>query len=691
MNERIAMMRKFFVFDKEHVQYRKEPADIYMLAEQWKKAGLSDLQRTVERVRYVVEQETPHVFPFEKIALMRTVTEVQEIFTKEEMDEIRAHHWVHESGDFNNIAPDYATVIGKGFDVVKEEIAASKQAHADDPDRVAYLDAMDQMLDLMTEIAKKYRIEAEKVGNKIVAEMFAKIPAKPAETLLEAFQFFRLVHYGMWCANNYQACVGRADQFFYPYYQKDMKEGRLDEESALELVEEFFLSFNRDADMYPGVQQGDNGQSLVLGGRNPDGSDSYNELSALMLRSCLELKLIDPKINLRLDKETPFERYMQATELTKVGIGFPQYMNDDVNIPALLHWGYEKEDAYNYAVAACWELIIPGKGADIPNANGLSFAKVVHDAAERYLSSCDTYEAFEEKVHEMLDAEVDRLVEETKNNYMIPSPMMSIFMTGCIENGQDALDCCRYRNIGFHAPGLSTGADSLAAIRDIIYDKQCATPDELLAALRDDFSKAEEEGLRDALRYETPKMGMDDDAVDMIGMKLLNWAADALEGRTTESGGIYRVGTASAMYYIEFGESLGATADGRRSKEPLPCNYSPSLFAKALGPISTVKSFTKTDLSRVANGGPLTIELHDTVFHAPDAIEKVAQLVKLYIDRGGHQLQINAVNRENMLDAQIHPERWRNMIVRVWGWSGYFVELDKEYQDQIIARTEFVT
>ena len=687
MNDRIRMMRKFFIEDREHASLRQAPADPFMLARRFSAEGTDDLTRAVERVRYVVEKEIPHVFPFEKIALMRTVPEVQEIFTEEEMAAIKKDHWVHESGDLNNDAPDYITAIRTGFRGIRERIAESRASHAGEPERLAYLDAMEEMLRLLTELVRRYREEALRTGNTVVAETLSRIPEEPAETLLEAFQFFRIIHYGLWCANNYQATCGRADQYFYPYYEADIEAGRLDRESALELVEEFFLSFNRDADLYPGVQQGDNGQSLVLGGRNMDGTDSYNDLSSLMMRACLELRLIDPKINLRVDSRTPFSRFVEATELTKVGIGFPQYLNDDVNIPALLRWEYEEEDAYNYTAAACWELIIPGKGADTPNANGLSFAKVVSEAAKKHLASCGSYEEFEEKVREELFAEVDRLVEGTKNNYTIPAPMQAIFMTGCIENAQEPLQCCRYRNIGFHAPGLSTGADSMAAIRELVFEKKTVTAEELLDALARNFEG--EETLRDTLRYETPKMGTDDDRADKIGEKLLSWAADALEGRRTESGGIYRIGTASAMYYIEFGQSLGATADGRTDREPLPCNYSPSLFAKALGPISTVKSFTKPDLVRVANGGPLTIELHDTVFRSPDSVEKVAQLVKLYIDRGGHELQINAVNRENMLDAQVHPERWRSMIVRVWGWSGYFVELDKEYQDQIISRTEF--
>ena len=190
------------------------------------------------------------------------------------------------------------------------------------------------------------------------------------------------------------------------------------------------------------------------------------------------------------------------------------------------------------------------------------------------------------------------------------------------------------------------------------------------------------------LRYEAPKMGNDDESVDALADQLLNWAADALEGRVNDRGGIYRAGTGSAMYYVWDSRDRCATPDGRRAGEELACNYSPSLFIRCDGPVSIIKSFSRPDLVRVANGGPLTIELSDTMFRSEESIGKVAMFVKSFFDLGGHQMQINAVNREKLLDAKKHPENYRNLIVRVWGWSGYFVELDECYQDHIIKRME---
>ncbi len=687
MNDRISAMRDFFIVNKEHHSYRQERTDPFFLAEQAQMDNLSDLERAVLRVQYMLRKEKPVVFPFEKIALMRTVPETQHLFTDQEEQTLRARHWLHESGDLNNITPDYMLLIGLGFEGAKAEIEKSRLRFSEDAQKQRFLSAMEEMLSLMQELADKYQAKAQEVGNITVANTFSRIPARPAETLLEAMQFFRLLHYGMWCANNYQVTIGRADQYLYPYYVSDMASGRYTREEMLELVEEFFLSFNRDSDLYDGVQQGDNGQTLVLGGLNEDGSDSFNDLSELMLTASLELRLIDPKVNLRVSSKTPLSRFIEATKMTRQGLGFPQYMNDDINIPALIRWGYDRADACNYSVAACWELIIPGKGADIPNADALSFAKVVRSAALEKLESCDTYEEFEAAVQAELRAETEDMIEKASKLYMIPSPMLSLTMTGCIQSATDAVYACQYRNIGFHGPGLSTAADSMAAIKHFVYDTRTVSPHTLVQALLRNYEG--DKALMIRLRYDAPKMGSDDSSVDSISVMLLDTFAAALQGKTNERGGIYRAGTASAMYYMWYGNKLGATPDGRREGEPLPCNYSPSLFAKTPGPVSVIKSFTKQHLLQAANGGPLTLELHDTVFRAPDSLEKVAMLVKLFIDRGGHQLQINAVNREAMLDAQNSPERYRNMIVRVWGWSGYFVELDKEYQDQIIQRTEY--
>lgn len=683
MTERMKAMRAFFVTEKAHHSVRGGAVDEYLLARRFEAEKMPDTQRAVERLCWVLEHERAYLFENEKIAFVRTIPNIPELFTEREMDELRAAHWIHEKGDVCNINVDYSRLLGCGFEARKEELAAQAVQH---PEAAEYLNGQIRILNAVETLAEQYRELAVEQGNDVVARSLQQVPRYAPRSFLEALQMFRIIHFTMWCGRNYHNTVGRFDQYMYPYFKRDMDTGVYTEESALELIEEFFLSFNRDSDLYPGMQQGDNGQSLVLGGKNPDGTDSYNLLSELCLKASLELKLIDPKINLRTHKDTPLATYELGTELTKQGLGFPQYSNDEVVIPGLIRLGYTPEDACNYVVAACWEFIIPGKAMDIPNIEALSFTQAMESAVKEHLLECGSYEQLRGFVRKAIFEQAAELCGKIKNIYVFPAPFLSLMMDSGGTIGQDISCGAIYNNYGLHGTGLATAADSLAAIEKLVFEDGTVEKQTLLDALKADFHGYEL--LCNQLRYEMPKMGNDNEAVDQIATELLDDFADALKGKKNERGGIFRAGTGSAMYYIWHSKHETATPDGRHCGEGIACNYSPSLFARCNGPVSIIRSFSKPHLERTINGGPLTLELHDTLFRTQESTRKVAMLVKSFMDLGGHQLQLNAVNRDTMIDAQKHPENYRNLIVRVWGWSGYFVELDKEYQDHIIQRME---
>lgn len=690
MTDRIQAMRQFFITDRKHHAVRRPPADPMELARRFERENTPDYDRAAIRLCHMLEQEKPVLFEDERIAFTRTISTVPEIYTEEELAALKKEHWIHELGDVSNINVDYTKLLGCGFDAKREELRGYLREYEKQGDEraVHVLQTQIGILDTVQNLADRYRQLALEQGNRVVAESLAQVPAKPPRSFLEALQMFRIIHFTMWCGRNYHNTVGRFDQYMLPYLKADLEKGIYDLDSALELLEEFFLTFNRDSDLYPGMQQGDNGQSIVLGGLNEDGTDSYNILSELCLKASLELKLIDPKINLRVHKNTPVETYVLGTQLTKQGLGFPQYSNDDVVIPGLINLGYEKKDAYNYAVAACWEFIIPGVAMDVPNIEALSFTKAVENAVFEHLEDAESYEAFREIVRGNIVSQAAELCESVRNLYIYPAPFLSLMMEGCAEKARDISLGCKYNNYGLHGTGIATAADSLAAIKKYVFEEQSVGKQEMIDALKDDF--AGHDLLCNKLRYETPKMGNNVDYVDEIAAGLLADFADSVQGRTNDRGGIFRAGTGSAMYYIWHSKDMPATPDGRHKGEGIAANYSPSLFSRCKGPVSIIKSFSKPDLKRVINGGPLTLELHDTVFRTEDSIQKVALLVKSFMDLGGHQLQLNSVNRDTMLDAQKHPENYRNLIVRVWGWSGYFVELDREYQDHIIQRMELV-
>ena len=264
----------------------------------------------------------------------------------------------------------------------------------------------------------------------------------------------------------------------------------------------------------------------------------------------------------------------------------------------------------------------------------------------------------------------------------------SLFLKSCVKNCVDYMhNSAKYNNFGVHGAGIANATDALSAIKKVIFDEKSVSKEELKNALNANFEGYEK--LRNKL-LNCPKMGNDDDYVDSIACEILEVYSNGFKGRKNQYGGIIRAGTGSAQAYITCSRKQGATADGRLAFTPYPSSFSPSLTAKTQGPLSVIKSFTKFDLKKVMNGGPLTIEIHDNTFRNEMGIEKVALLVKSFIELGGHQLQLNSINREKLLEAQIHPELHKNLIVRVWGWSGYFNELEKPYQDHIISRCEYM-
>jgi len=683
MTERIQRMLAC-ILDKRHFALRRDVT--WTLAEDFCRNNVSPEKRAAEGLCAMLAAEKPVFLPEETIAFTRTVKQIPDLYTKTEMETLRKSAYYHEKGCVFNISPDYASTIKVGLDTRRSEIEQqlAKAISKKDSTAQEFLSCALMSVDAVLDLADRYRLEAERLELRHIGKILAHVPHHGARTFHEALQFLRILHYTLWCEGEYHNGLGRFDQYLYPYFTADIASGRLTEESALELIEEFFLSCNRDSDLYIGVQQGDNGQSMMLGGVDKSGKDVFNDLSRLCLKASCELRVIDPKINLRVSSATPLSILEEGTELTRQGLGFPQYANDDVVIPALVRLGYSLEDARDYVVAACWEFIIPGCGMDIPNIGAVSFPAVVDRTLRT--SKAKTFDAFMSDVRTELMKEADRIAASLTTVKILPGPFVSILCDGRIEAGRDVCEGNHYNNFGIHGTGLSTAADSLAAIRQMVFDEKLISLADLASVVDSDFKDRPE--LLAKARFGVPKMGNADPAVDQIGKVLLDAFADTWKGRKNNRGGIYRCGTGSAMYYIWHANELHATPDGRLTGEPFAANYAPSLNARINGPISVIQSFTKPDLGRVINGGPLTIEIHDSAFRNADGITKVAQLVKYFIDSGGHQLQLNAINRDRLKDAQAHPEEHRNLIVRVWGWSGYFVELDKPYQDHIIQRVE---
>ena len=669
------IVRKHYEFLKSK-EYRKVRRDLDMNVGSVVE-GMNLYESDAYMLAFMLEKEEPHLIENDFFGFNRTVKKTP--FAEVDGKRIR-------SGGTGNITPNYARVLSTGMDAACARIK-EKMTDCQDERKLLFYKTALSCLESSLNFADRYREYAKEQGAQRLYHALCRVPRQSATSFYEACVFMKFIIFTLRCNRNNHITLGGFDKYMYPYFKSDLDRG-VGEGELFEILEDFFISLNWDIDLYFGIQQGDNGQSMVLGGRDVDGNDRFNRLSEMCLEASKELCVIDPKINLRVDKNTPLSRLESATELTKKGLGFPQYCNDDVVIPGLEKLGYSHADACNYTVAACWEYITEGNGADWPNIEKINFPITVEKAVNEHLAECKSFDEFLERVKECVTAECCRVADYVYGGHVFPSPYLSIFVDDCVERGLDfSAGGAIYNNFGLHGVGIANAADAIAAVKKAVFDEKKYTADQLLEAIAADF-----EGYSKLRNYllSCPKMGNNDDYVDVYADLLMDLFAEVLKGKTNRFGGRLRPGTGSAMEYLWSAEKVGATADGRHAKAPFPSSFSPAVTTKLQGPLSCIQSFTKHDMTEIINGGPLTMEIHDNTFRNADGVKKVAALVKAFIDLGGHQLQLNAINREVLLDAQKHPEDHQNLIVRVWGWSGYFNELHIDYQNHIIARTEFM-
>ncbi len=689
MNARIEELRRR-ARDGAYRPYRKlQPVSIL---EECEAEGLSWPRRAARLTRRQCEAETPILAPEERIVFTRTLpAAIPPLYTAADWARLTAGRTVHELGPINNVCPDWGKALAEGLLGRRRAALDSRARLSADPQAVEFLDCAIETIDAVLDLARRYAAAARQAGCADLAEILDHVPANPPRSFHEALQSLRLLQAAAWLSGHYHVMLGRFDQYMWPYLQADLQAGRLDLIEAEELLAEFFIALNRDSDLYPGVQQGDNGQTITLGGVDAQGNSAVNELTRMALRVSRDLALIDPKINLRISPDTDLDLLSLATELTRKGLGFPQYSNDPAVIDGLVAHGYRLEDARDYALAACWEFLIPGRGMEVVNIGAVSFPAAADNAIRQGLASGGGFE----RICKYLKADITRQVEALalaySNLVLPPAPYFSALMTECLEQGRDLSLGARYNNFGIHGAGSANAADALAAVSRLVFEEGSVTPAELIAALDSNFEDAE--ALRLRLADSDSKIGRNSELADRMLVLLFDIFAEACESVRLD-GRILRPGTGSAMYYVWLARGqegmreplVGATADGRRQGDFFSANLAPSPGVQADGPISIFQSFAKIDYRRICNGGPVTIELSDTVFRDADSIRKVAMLVRTFAQLGCQQLQLNSLNAATLLDARIHPENHKNLIVRVWGWSGYFCELGPEYQEQIIQR-----
>ena len=621
------------------------------------------------------------------------------------------------------------TIYSQGFGDIKRRIrrAVSGLDFLSDAEALAKreeLKAMEIAADALIAFARRHAAKARALAQKeknsqrrqewaAIAAICAKVPAKAPETFREALQYYWFAHLGVitelntWDSFN----PGRLDQHLLPFYRRGLADGSLTEESARELLQAFWIKFNNQpAPPKVGVTAEESSTYtdfclINIGGVTPEGDDAANELSYLILDVIEEMRLLQPSSMIQLSKKSPDRLIQRALKIIKTGFGQPSIFNTEAIIQEMLRQGKSLIDARAGGSSGCVETGAFGKESyiltgyfnlpkilEITLNNGLDprTGKRIGLATGTPGSFKDfpaLLAAFRRQLRHFVDIKIagSNIIERLYAQHM-STPFLSLLIDDCIERGRDYHDGgARYNTSYIQGVGLGSITDSLAAIRHHVFFNRLLSLADLVRVLRRNFSGQEK--LRQLLVNRTPKYGNDDDRADELLREVFETYYQAVNGRPNTKGGAYRINLLPTTCHIYFGRVTGATPDGRLAEEPLSEGISPVQGSDRRGPTAVIKSAAKIDHLRT--GGTLLNQKFTPQFLADDeGIAQVANLVRSYFKMDGHHIQFNVVTAKTLRDAQKHPEKFRDLIVRVAGYSDYFVDLGEDLQNEIIRRTE---
>ncbi len=536
-----------------------------------------------------------------------------------------------------------------------------------------------------------------------IANRCMRVPAEPPVTFRDAVQAVWMTQVVLSISYGEDAIFapGRVDQYLYPFYEDDKKNGIISEIEAIEILQEYYIRLSSYLGFGP--------NNLTIGGVDRSGKEATNEISYLMLEAFGRLKALRNSLAVRISERTPRAFLLEACRVHQKTAGIAFY-NDAVVIRDLMTDGYALEDARDYGVVGCAELTSTGNNNGYTSGSTcrLPFAleRMLHQAGQdpsngsrgapkaRPVSELKTFEDVKKAFAEQLRASVDMMVKLTDIKDQVfadafPAPLLSATIEGCIESGHDVTrGGVRYNHGTVSAQGIATVANSLAAIKWAVFDERLVSLEQLVEHLRNNFEGAEE--LRQQLLRKAPKYGNNDPGADEIAL----WVADLLDRESRKhrrpiDGGTYRALMISAGTQVIEGLQLGATPDGRKATEAVTNGMSPQNGTDVQGATALLHSAAKVCEARLSSGTALNMTLNPLSIKTDESIEKFAALIQGYFQLGGRQVQFNPMGRETLVDAQKNPDNYPDLMVRVTGFSYRFVDLAKSLQDDIIARTEF--
>jgi len=547
-----------------------------------------------------------------------------------------------------------------------------------------------------------------------IAAVCSHVPAHAPRSFWEAIQAYWFVHLGVTTElNPWDAfCPGHLDQHLYPFYRQGLADGSLTRDQAEELLHCLWIKFNNQpAPPKVGVTAAESSTytdfaQINLGGVGPDGSDAVNDVTYLLLDVIEEMRLLQPSSSIQVSKKNPDHFVKRAAQIVRTGFGQPSVFNSDLIVQELVRMGKTVADARAGGSSGCVEVGAFGKENynltgyfnmpkvleialhnGIDHRTGRQIGLETGDPAS-FQAFDDLFDAYCRQLNHFMDIKVrgNQVVERLYAAYM-PAPFLSLLIDDCIARGRDYHDGgARYNTTYVQGVGLGTMADALTALKYHVFDQETLSMAELLAALNADF-QANGESLRQTLLNRTPRYGNDDDYADALMRAVFEAYFDAVDGRPNTKGGRYHVNLLPTTCHVYFGSVCGATPDGRRAGTPLSEGISPVQGADRRGPTAVLRSAAKMDHARTG-GTLLNLKFTPSLLAGDSGLDTLVQLVRGYFRLDGHHVQFNVIDAATLRAAQRNPEQYRNLIVRVAGYSDYFCDLGQALQEEIIARTE---
>lgn len=634
-------------------------------------------------------------------------------------------------GGPGEFTPNWSKLLNKGvkniLNQIEERLNKLDMTEPDSIEKKNFLKAeklicegLIKLAERYSELAKRKAEEEDDLERKKELEKISKIcsrvPAESAESFWEALQSMWFYLSALWMESNASTYgLGRMDQYLHPFYEKDIEKGKITKEEAQELLELFNLKVatrvrllsEETANYFSGYMPF---QSVVCGGTTREGDDAVNDLTYMMLQSKKDLKLNQPSLKARMSKKNPHKYWVEVAELIREGTGYPPMFNDEVGTKMMMSKGLPPEEAREWTPQGCVEPVVPSNYSEITDighynagaavefvfTNGIK--KTGTKAGEKLgletgeLSKFETFEQFKEAVKEQLKnliyhLQTHGLVLTKLYRELYPLPVESLLIDGCIENAKDRTQGGAEYNYGYALifTGIADIADSLMAVKKLVYDEEKISLEELGEAIKNNF-----EGFEDIHKMclDAPKYGNDNYEVDKLAREMTDYCSKVVSETKDTNGNqnfnaLYPVTT-----HVPMGKEVGALPSGRKAGYPLADGISPSQGMDKNGPTAVMKSVSRINHENHPTGTLLNQKFNPDALATDENIENFINLVKTYFDLGGYHVQFNVIGADTLKEAKANPEKYPDLLVRVAGYSAYFVELNPEIQDEIIARQE---